>query len=83
LTGEYRTLLGDDVDLLPKWTGVVPEMRILRMNLNNRGKPLETFEHDWRVDTRLVLAAPSSLHMVICARCGAAFSGRLPASQSS
>lgn len=66
-----RTSLGLLATDLPHLSGLPPTLGQLRLNRGNDGKPLETCDHDWRVDTTLILESSPPQHYVMCAKCGA------------
>jgi hypothetical protein len=73
-----RTTLGRRAADLPRLSGQAPSHRQLAANLANRGKPLNTCDHDWRIDTTLVLDSNPPQQYVLCTRCGASFTRVIP-----
>jgi hypothetical protein len=71
-----RTTLGLLATDLPN--GPTPTLVELTTNRGNDGKPLETCDHDWRVDNTLILESEPPQHYVLCARCAAYSSQVIP-----
>jgi hypothetical protein len=65
--GELRIRVSD----LPRLVDHRPRLEALAGNQANRGKPLESCEHDWRVDTTILYESEPAVYMVLCALCGA------------
>jgi hypothetical protein len=76
-----RTSLGGLATNLPPLDGPPPTMAQLNRNLRNAGKPLDTCEHDWRIDDTLILDSEPPQNYVLCASCGACSSRVIPSAR--